>query len=221
MLGAPSMPILGVRSLLIVDDHTVVREGLKHIVDEGQGLTSFAEAATAAEALELVEHRQFDAAVVDLSLDGRSGLELVRQLKRLHPQIPILVLSMYAEEQYARRALRAGAAGDLTKGSPRAEVVQALQKVAAGGRYVSAALAERLALDLERDGDRPPHEILSDREFEILGLIAAGNPVGQIAKLLTLSDKTVSTYRARILAKLRMRSNAELMRYALENRLVE
>jgi len=214
-------------SILIVDDHAVVRDGVKRIFDEGpaSGPVSrpvvFGEAADAHEALALARERDWDVVVLDLSLGGRSGLEVLKELKQLRPRTPVLVLTMHSEEQYARRAFKAGAAGYITKDSPRAELLRAIVKVAEGGRYLSPALAERLVLDLERGEDRPPHERLSDREFQVLTLIASGKTVGEIAALLSLSDKTISTYRARILEKMSMRTNAELTHYAIQNKLVE
>jgi DNA-binding NarL/FixJ family response regulator len=142
-------------------------------------------------------------------------------MKQIRPQLPVLILSVHAEEQYARRAFKAGAGGYITKDSPRAELVKAVKKVMSGGRYVSAALAEKLIFDIGGDTDRAPHEILSDREFEVLRLIASGKTVGNIAEMLSLSDKTISTYRSRILEKMGMKSNAEVIRYGLENDLVD
>lgn len=181
----------------------------------------FGEASNAQRALELVRGEQWDLAVLDISLGDRSGLELLKELKQTRPRLQVLVLSMHSEEQYARRAFQAGAAGYITKDSPREELVKAVQKVMEGGRYVNPATAERLALDLERGVDRPPHYALSDREFEVLRLIAAGRTVGEIAGLLELSDKTVSTYRARILEKMGMKSNAEIIHYAIRNHLAD
>ena len=209
-------------SVLIVDDHEVVRDGVKRIFDERPGAAAtFGEASTAPEALALAREREWDVVVLDLSLGGRSGLEVLKELKQLRPRTPVLILSMHSEEQYARRAFKAGAAGYITKDSPRAELLRAINKVAGGGRYLSPALAERLVLDLERGPDGPPHERLSDREFQVLTLIASGQTVGEIAALLSLSDKTISTYRARILEKMSMRTNAELTHYAIQNKLVE
>ena len=209
------------KRILIIDDHEVVREGVKKIFEEQSGEHVFGEASTALEALQLARKQDWDVAVLDLSLGDQSGLEVLKELKRIRPALRVLILSMHSEEQYARRAFKAGAAGYITKDSPRAELVRALNKVAAGGRYVSHALAEELVIDLERGSDRPPHETLSNREFEVLRLIASGKTVGQIAELLPLSDRTVSTYRARILEKMGMRTNAELTHYAIQNNLVD
>jgi len=207
--------------ILIIDDHEIVRDGLKKILNEQPGNKTFGEASTVSEALGLVVEENWDLAVLDLSLGGRSGLEVLKELKHIRPRLPVLILSMHSEEQYARRAFKAGAAGYITKDSPRAELVNAMNKVAAGGKYVSHALAEELVVDLARSSDRPPHESLSDREFEVMKLIATGKTVGEIALMLSLSDKTISTYRARLLEKMGMKTNAELTHYAIQNKLVE
>ena len=209
-----------VSRVLIVDDHEVMRDGVKQIFDEHRSGTTFGEAGTASEALRLVREQNWDMVLLDLSLSGSSGLEVLKELKQLRPNLPVLVLSMHSEEQYARRALKAGAAGYITKDSRRAELVEAINRVIEGGRYLSPAFAEQLIVDLERGKDGPPHEILSDREFEVLRLIASGKTVSEIAVLLTLSDKTVSTYRARILEKMGMKTNAELTHYAIKSGLV-
>ena len=207
--------------LLIVDDHEVVRRGVKTIFDEESGTMVFGEASTAPEALKRISEQDWDIVILDLGLPGRSGLDLLRELKHLRPRLPVLILSMHSEEQYARRALKAGASGYITKDSPRTELVRAVKRVVEGGKYVSATLAEQLAGDLQSGTDRPPHEKLSDREFEILCLIASGKTVGEIADMVSLSDKTISTYRARVLEKMNMKTNAELTHYAISNKLVE
>lgn len=210
------------RRILIVDDHEVVRDGVKAILGEHTDAIAFGEASTAAEALNLVRDRDWDVVILDISLGGESGLDVLRELKRIHPHLPVLILSMHSEAQYARRAFKAGAAGYVTKDSSRLELLKALQAVASGRRYVSAALAEELVIDLERgDVGRPPHQLLSDREFQVLRLISSGRTVSEIAGLLSLSDKTISTYRARLLEKMGMTTNAQLTRYAIENKLVE
>ena len=209
------------KSVLIVDDHAVVRDGVKNILSEQANPTSFGEASTAQEALRLVSEQNWDLVILDLSLAGRNGLELLKQLRQIHPELPVLILSMHSEEQYARRAFKAGAAGYVTKDSSRTELVEAVNKVIKGGRYVSAALAERLVIDMERDTTHPLHEGLSDRELKVMILIASGKTVVQIAEFLSLSDKTISTYRARILEKMAMKTNAELMHYALRNKLID
>jgi DNA-binding NarL/FixJ family response regulator len=209
------------KRILVVDDHEVVRDGVKRIFDEQPGTAAFGEASTGPEALRLVREHEWDVVVLDLSLGGRSGLEVLKELKEMRPRLPVLILSMHSEEQYARRSFKAGAAGYVTKDSPRAELATAINKVIAGGRYVSAALAEKLVVDLEKGTDRPPHETLSDREFEVMRLIASGKTVSEIAGLLSLSDKTISTYRARLLEKMGMKTNAELTHYAIQTKLVE
>ncbi|HKB66463.1 MAG TPA: response regulator transcription factor [Pyrinomonadaceae bacterium] len=209
------------KRILIVDDHEVVREGVKRIFSERSDPTFFGEASSIPEALRIVHEQHWDAVVLDLSLGDRSGLELLKQLKQIRPRLPVLILSMHSEEQYARRAFKAGASGYVTKDSSRSELVKALDKVITGGRYFSQALAETLIVDLERGTDHPPHEALSDREFEVMRLIGSGKTVGEIAALLALSDSTISTYRARILEKMGMKTNAELTRYAIQNKLVD
>jgi DNA-binding NarL/FixJ family response regulator len=207
--------------ILIVDDHEIVRDGIRKMLDEQPGAVTFGQAGTAAEALDLARDEEWDVAVLDLSLGGRSGLEVLKDLKQIRPKLPILILSMHAEEHYARRAFKGGAAGYITKDSPRAELLHAIKTVIKGGKYVSSALANKLVFDIERGSDRPPHEDLSDREFEVIKLIGSGKTVTEIAALLSLSDKTISTYRARILQKLQMKTSAELTRYAIENKLVD
>jgi len=179
------------KKILIIDDHEIVRDGLKKIVNEQSEDITFGEASTAPEALRLVAEQDWDIVVLDLSLGGRNGLEVLKELKQIRPGLPVLILSMHSEEQYARRAFKAGAAGYITKDSPRAELLNAINKVAEGRKYVSGALAEELVIDLERGSDRPPHETLSDREFEVMRLIASGRTVSQIADLLSLSDGTI------------------------------
>jgi two-component system, NarL family, invasion response regulator UvrY len=208
------------KKILIIDDHEVVREGVKKILDEQPGTTTFGEASTPSEALRLVREEEWDVVVLDLSLGGRGGLEVLKELKLMRPQLPVLILSMHSEEQYARRAFKAGAAGYITKDNPRAELVKAINKVIAGGVYISPALAERLVIDLGKGTDRAPHEALSNREFEVMRLIGSGKTVGEIAEVLNLSDRTISTYRARILEKMGMKTNAEITHYAIQNKLV-
>jgi len=208
------------KRILLIDDHEVVRAGVKRIFDKQPGTATFGEASTAAEALELIRTQNWDVAVLDISLSGRDGLEVLKELKQIRPRLPVLILSMHSEELFARRALKAGASGYLTKDIPRAELLGAINKVVAGGTYVSPALAEELAVDLRKGADRPPYELLSDREFEVMRLIASGKTVSEIADILSLSVGTISTYRMRILEKMQMKSNAELTRYAIQNGLV-
>ena len=207
--------------ILIVDDHEVVRDGVKRIFEEQPKTTAFGDASTPSEALQLISEHDWDIVVLDLSLGSRSGLDLLKQLKQARPRIPVLILSMHSEEQYARRAFRAGAAGYITKDSSRAELSKAIDKVIKGGRYVSPLVAEKLVAILEKGADAAPHDALSDREFQVMDLIASGKTVSEIAELLTLSGKTISTYRARLLEKMGMKTNAELTRYAIQNRLLE
>ena len=208
------------KRILLIDDHEVVRAGVKRIFDkQPQGIVLFGEASTAPEALDLVRAQDWDAVVLDLSLGGRDGLEVLKELKQIRPRLPVLILSMHSEELFARRAFKAGASGYITKDIPRSELVSAINKVIEGGTYVSPTLAEELVVDLRRGADRPLHELLSDREFEVMRLIASGKTVSEIAELLSLGDSTISTYRARILEKMEMKTNAELTHYAIQNKL--
>lgn len=181
----------------------------------------FGDASTPAEAVTLISQEHWDIVVLDISLGSASGLELLRAIQQLRPRLPVLVLSMHSEEQYARRAFQAGASGYIMKNSPSAELATAINKVAGGGKYVSSKLAEALVADLDPKMNRLPHQRLSQREFEVLRSLASGKAVSEIADILSLSDKTVSTYRARILEKLQLKTTAELVRYALEHSLIE
>jgi len=203
-----------------VDDHAVVRRGLKAILAEEFSSAELGEAENAQEALQRIREQEWDLILLDIAMPGRSGLEVLKQLNSSHPALPVLVLSMYPEEQYAVRVLRSGAAGYLTKEGAPEELVQAARKVLSGGRYVGATLAEKLALRLSGGGEDQPHASLSDREFQVMCMIASGKTVSQIADELSLSVKTISTFRARILEKMSMATNTELVRYALENRLI-
>jgi DNA-binding NarL/FixJ family response regulator len=205
--------------IIIVDDHPVVRRGLKQIIHEEADMQVTGEAVNAQEAIDLIRGTECDAVVLDISLPGMSGIELLKQLKRESKRLPVLILSIHPEEQYAVRAMKAGASGYLTKESAPGELVKAVRKIVSGGKYVSSSLAERLLEDLETS-DKPLHERLSDREFEIMLLIASGKTTGDIAEKLCISIKTVSTYRARILEKMNMRTNADLTRYAIDHHLV-
>jgi two-component system invasion response regulator UvrY len=207
--------------VLIADDHAVFRRGLRETISESFPKVTFGEAKTAEETLESVRRHDWEILILDISMPGKSGLDILEDLKRLRPKLPILLLSMHPEEQFARRALKSGAAGYLTKESVPEELKEAVRKVVAGGRYVSATLAEKLAVDLGEGADIPIHELLSDREFQVLRMIASGKAVKEIAEELSLSVKTVSTYRARILVKTGMKTNAELIRYALQTQLVD
>lgn len=206
--------------VLIADDHPIVRQGLKQILAQEPDMTVTAEAQTSQEVLELVGRSQWDVLVLDISMPGRGGLDVLKEVRRQYPKRPVLILSMHPEDQYAIRALRAGASGYLTKESAPDELVAAIRKIVRGGKYIGPHLAERLAIEIEAPGDKLPHERLSDREYQVLVLIASGKTVGQIADELSLSVKTVSTYRARVLEKMNMKTNAELTHYAIENKLV-
>ena len=206
--------------ILIVDDHLIVREGLKRILADTPGIRVAGEAASVPEALSLLRSRRFQLLLLDISLPGRTGVELLKQIRGEFAHLRVLVLSAYAEDQYALRVLKEGAHGFLNKESAAELLVSAIRKVAAGGKYISAELAERLADQLGGHGDTAPHELLSEREFVVLRLIAAGKSLNDIATDLNLSPKTISTYRSRIVEKIGLRSNAELTRYALENGLV-
>ena len=205
----------------VVDDHAVVREGLKRIIAENPGMAVTAEAGDGHEALKVIQSEPCDVVLLDITMPNRNGLDVLKQLHSESPRLPVLVLSMHAEDQYAVRVLRAGAAGYLTKESAPAKLVQAIRKVVRGGKYVSPTLAEKLVFDLDSDATKAPHQILSDREYQVLCMIASGKTVTQIADELTLSVKTISTYRVRILEKLSMKNNAELTRYAIKEGLVE
>ncbi len=205
--------------ILIADDHAVVRRGLRQTVAEEADLAVVGEAANGPELLGLVRKQPCDVVVLDISMPGRSGLDVLKDIKQEHPKLPLLVLSMHPEDQYAVRALKMGAAGYLTKETAPEELVAAIRKVISGGRYVSPSLAERLAIGLTTDVERP-HESLSEREYQVLCLIGSGKSVSEIATELSLSVKTVSTYRARILEKMNMKNNAELTHYAIRNGLV-
>jgi len=209
--------------ILIADDHAVVRRGLKQIVADEPDLMVAGEAHSGQEALALARGQHWDVVMLDISMPGRGGLEVLKDLKQERPGLPVLILSMHPEEQFAVRALKLGASGYLTKDSAPEELVRAIRKVVAGGRYVTASLAEKLAGNLvpDRQGERPLHEILSDREFLVMRLIASGKSVTDIADELALSVKTISTYRARVLEKMGMKSNADLTRYAISNQLVD
>lgn len=213
----PSLDI----SVLLADDHQLVREGLHRLLDAAPGIRVLAEAGSGHEALQALRQHAVDAAVLDLSMPGMPGMDLIRRVKTEFPQVAVLVLTMHAEEQYAMRAFRCGASAYLTKDSAGAELVQAIRKVAAGGGYVTAALAERLAMGLQTQRDAPAHAMLSDREFEVLRHICAGRRMTDIANELHLSVKTVSTHKARILDKLGLDSMAALIRYGLEHRLFD
>jgi DNA-binding NarL/FixJ family response regulator len=208
-----------IKRIIIADDHAIFREGLKQVIAKTADTVVADEAANGQELLKKVRETDYDAVLLDISMPGRSGLDILGDLKALRPRLPVIILSMYPEEQYAVRAFRAGAAGYLTKGSPVHELFQALEKVALGRKYVSPALAEALVASMEEGHGEEPHTALSNREYQVLCMIASGKTVGRIAAELTLSVKTVSTYRTQILKKMCMRNNAELTRYAIQHQL--
>ena len=206
--------------ILIADDHSIVRAGLKQVLADTPDMTVTDEAGGSEEAIRKALDGDFDVVVLDISMPGRGGLEVLKQIKRQKPKLPVLVLSMHPEEQYALRVLKAGAAGYVTKESVTEELIDAIRKVSKGMKYVSAHLAQEIAFALDLDTERPIQETLSDREFQVLCMIASGKTPREIAEELSLSVKTVSTYRSRILEKMRMKSNAELTNYAIKNNLV-
>ena len=206
--------------ILLADDHAVVRQGVKQILAEAFAQAAFGEAQNAHELLELIANERWDIVVLDLTMPGGNGLEALKQIKHDHPQLPVLILSMYPEDQYAVRTIRAGAAGYLNKESAPEELVQAIRKVLHGGEYISASVADELVLHARHEDDQPLHKHLSDREYQVLCLIAAGKEVKEISTELSLSAKTISTYRARLLEKMNLKTNAELTHYAIQNALV-
>lgn len=207
--------------ILAVDDHAIVRNGLKILFEDSPGTVTFGEAGDAQEALRLVREQEWDLVVMDITLGDRSGVEVMKEMRLLRPKLPFLILSMHSEAQYARRAFKAGASGYITKDSLPDELARAIRKVAQGGKYVSETLAELLITDVGGGGESAPHDRLSDREFEIMCLIGSGKAVGEIAELLSRSVKTISTYRARILEKMGMSTNAEITYYVIQNKLLE
>ncbi len=206
--------------VLIVDDHTIFREGIKKVLSATPDVEVADEAGDGRDALALMIGRSYDVVLLDLALPGMQGLDVLRAIKTGKPQLPVLVLSIYPEEQYAARVLKEGASGYLTKESVPSDLVKAIRKASEGGRYISDALAERLADDLAGGHKGPPHEGLSNREYQVFQMIVAGKSVKEMARDLSLSRTTVSSYRARILVKLQMKTNADLVRYALEQNLI-
>ena len=207
--------------ILIADDHPIVRAGFKQVLSETPDLVVADEAGNGQEVLEHLKKKKYDVVLLDISMPGKNGLEILKELKTDYPKLPVLILSIYPEEQYAIRALKDGAAGYLTKESAPHELISAIRKISAGGRYISASLAEKLATYLNVDMTKSPHETLSDREHQVMRLIASGKTVSEIAESLNLSVKTISTYRTHILEKMKMKNNAEITLYAVQNKLVE
>ncbi len=207
--------------VLIADDHVLIREGLKKLLKEEWDMSVVGEASNGQQVSDFLTDHEVDILVLDISMPGRSGLDVLKELKQTSPKLPVLVLSMHPEERFAVRSLRAGASGYITKESAGEELVKAIRKIVDGGRYISLTLAEKLAFGLDADSSRPLHETLSDREYQVMGMIATGKKMSEIAEELSLSIRTVNTYRARILEKMQMKTNAELIHYAIENGLVD
>jgi len=207
--------------VLIVDDHTIVREGLRQILEEILDIVVAGEASSAQEVIDKVRSNSFNIVLLDISLPGRGGLDVLKQLKSIKPDLPVLILSMHPEEQYAIRSLKAKASGYLTKESASDELIKAIRKVAQGRKYITSSLAEKLAFELEDSTGCSSHEKLSDREFQVMCMIASGRRVKEIANTLSLSVKTISTYRARILKKMNMKNNSQLIHYAIKTGLVD
>ena len=206
--------------ILVADDHAIVRDGLKQIVSDTPDIVVSAEASNGREALNKALKDDYDVVLLDITMPDRSGLDILKEIKAQKPELPILILSIHPEEQYAVRALKAGAAGYLTKESAPEELIRAMRRVSSGGKYVTSSLAEKLASILKTSTEEPLHHYLSDREYQVLCMIASGKRVKQIADELLLSAKTISTYRSRILRKMKMTNNIELTRYAMQNQLV-
>jgi len=207
--------------VLIADDHPIVRQGLRQILSEIPDMKVAGEAVNAQETLDQVRAGDWDVLVLDITMPGRSGFDILKELNHSQPDLPVLVLSAHAEEQFAVRVLKTGASGYLTKENAPAELIKAIRKVVGGGKYVSRNLAETLAAGLNATSDGPRHKALSDREFQVMQMMAGGKTLAEIAEVLSLSAKTVSTYRTRLLEKMNLKTNAEIIRYAIENGLIE
>jgi DNA-binding NarL/FixJ family response regulator len=207
--------------VFIADDHAIVREGLKQILAETRDIVVAGEAENGVDAIKLFRKSECQVMLLDISMPDRSGIEVLKQIKKEKPELAVLMLSMHREDQYAIRSLKAGASGYLTKQSAPRELVTAIRQVAGGLKYISPALAQELANHVGEDHEAPPHDALSDREYQTLTMIASGKTVGVIAKELSLSVKTVSEYRARLLVKMKLKNSAELTHYAIKNQLIE
>jgi len=207
--------------VLIADDHAVVREGVKHILSEMPDMVIAGEAGRGQEVLEKVGKNEYDLILLDIAMPGRDGLEILKDLKLQKPKLPVLILSMFPEEQYALRALKSGASGYLTKDSIPDELIKAIQKIVRGGKYISSSFSEKMLFSFDSDAEKPLHETLSDREYQVMRMIASGKTLKEIADELALSVKTVSTYKTRILDKTGMKNNVELTHYAVKHRLVD
>lgn len=209
------------KRIIIADDHEIVRAGLKQIIADDPDLSVEGEAGDGQELLEKLRKKEFDLVLLDMKMPGRSGLEILKQLKLEHPALPVLVLSMHSEEQYAVRTIRAGASGYITKETAPDKLIEAIRRVCGGGKYISQSLAEKLADSIADSRSKQPHEYLTDREFQVMCLIASGKTITEIAKELFLSVKTISTYRQRILKKMNMKNNAEMTHYVISSKLLE
>lgn len=209
------------KRIIIADDHEIVRAGLKQIIADDPDLLVEGEASDGQELLEKLRKKKFDLVLLDMKMPGRSGLEILKQLKIEHPSLPVLVLSMHSEEQYAVRTIKAGASGYITKETAPDKLLEAIRRVCGGGKYISQSLAEKLADSISDSQSKPPHEYLTDREFQVMCMIASGKTISDIARELFLSVKTISTYRQRILEKMSMKNNAELTHYVISNNLLE
>ena len=206
--------------ILVADDHAIIREGLKRILADQDDMAVAGEAESGSEALRQLTEKDFDLILLDISMPGRSGLEVLKEIRKSFPRLPVLILSMHSEEQYAVRMLRDGASGYLTKSSAPNELISAIRKVAHGGKYITLAVAEKLAFEMDAHIDKPRHKKLSNREYQVMLMLAAGKFVSEVAEELRLSAKTICTYRARIMEKMAMRKNAELTFYAVKNDLL-
>ena len=206
--------------IILVDDHELIREGLKKVIAKESDIDVIGEAQNADEMFELLSKDKIDIVVLDITLPGRSGLDLISEIKTHYPEVRVLILSMHPEDRFAVRALRSGAYGFITKGTASKILIEALRKIADGRKYITPTLAEHLALELDVDHDKPLHESLSNREFEVMRLIAEGKSVSEIAEMLFISVNTVTSYRSRIMEKMKMKTNAEIIRYAIEQNLI-
>jgi len=207
-------------NILIADDHAIVRKGLIQVLEDFSEINRIDEAENGFEVEEMVRENHYDLVILDLSMPGRGGLDTLKQVKIDNPLLPVLILSIHPEEQYAVRLLKAGASGFLNKASAPEELVSAIKKVVSGGKYISSSMAEHLASEIEKDSTNMPHERLSDREYQVMLMIASGKTVSEIAQTLNLSVKTISTYRTRILEKMELENNAKLVHYALQQNLL-
>jgi two-component system invasion response regulator UvrY len=207
--------------LLVVDDHAIIRAGLKQILEEAEGIVVAGEAGTGAEAIQQVRNGDYDLVLLDISLPDKHGIDVLRQIKQQRPQLPVIILSMHLEEQYAVRSMKAGASGYLNKQSAPSQLVAAIRQVANGRNYISSELAEQLAKGLSEGYQEIPHQMLSNRELQTLRLLASGKKLSEMAAIMALSPKTISVYRARLLEKMKLKSNAEAIRYAIDNNLLD